>query len=237
MTQRPILITGAGKRIGLALARFFIEKKQPVIVSYRTYYPAIAGLEQAGARCIQADFSSDEGILSFANRVCELTPSLRAVIHNASDWRAEKCGLPLTQVLHQMMQVHVHAPYLLNHAFAGLLSGHGIAGGDIIHITDYVAERGSDKHIAYAASKAALENLTLSFAKKLAPEVKVNAIAPAMIMFNAGDDEAYRRQALDKSLMKIEPGVEEIINLVDWLLSSRYVTGAHHAVDGGRALR
>ncbi len=65
---------------------------------------------------------------------------------------------------------------------------------------------GSDKHIAYAASKAALDNMTRSFARKLAPDVKVNAIAPALIMFNTGDDEAYRQQALTKSLMQIAQG-------------------------------
>ena len=94
-------------------------------------------------------------------------------------------------------------PYLLNHALQDLLRGHGHAAGDIIHFTDYVVERGSDKHIAYAASKAALDNMTRSFARKLAPEVKVNAIAPAMILFNEGDDAEYRQQALNKSLMKI----------------------------------
>ena len=56
--------------------------------------------------------------------------------------------------------------------------GTGHAASDIIHFTDYVVERGSDKHIAYAASKAALDNMTRSFARKLAPEVKVNSIAP-----------------------------------------------------------
>ncbi len=112
-----------------------------------------------------------------------------------------------------MMQIHVHAPYLLNHALEDLLRGHGHAASDIIHITDYVVERGSDKHIAYAASKAALDNMTRSFARKLAPEIKVNAIAPSLIMFNEGDDEAYRQQALDKSLMKIAPGEKRLATL------------------------
>ncbi|HBR1111192.1 TPA: SDR family oxidoreductase, partial [Klebsiella pneumoniae] len=118
-----------------------------------------------------------------------------------------------------------------------LLRGHGHAASDVIHITDYVVERGSDKHIAYAASKAALDNMTRSFARKLAPEVKVNAIAPSLIMFNEGDDEAYRQQALDKSLMKIAPGEKEISDLIDYLFTSRYVTGRSFAVDGGRPLR
>ena len=233
----PILITGGGRRIGLALAHHFLNQHQPVIVSYRTPYPAIEGLQNEGAICIQADFCHDAGIQAFADEVKSKTPRLRAVIHNASGWMPEKPGTPLTDVLSAMLQIHVHAPYLLNHALEGLLRGRGHAASDIIHFTDYVVERGSDKHIAYAASKAALDNMTRSFARKLAPEVKVNAIAPSMILFNEGDDEAYRQKALNKSLMKIAPGEKEVIDLVDYLLTSCYVTGRSFAVDGGRPLR
>lgn len=131
----PILITGGGRRIGLALAWHFINQKQPVIVSY------------------------------------------------------------------------------------------------------HVVERGSDKHIAYAASKAALDNMTRSFARKLAPEVKVNSIAPSLILFNEHDDAEYRQQALNKSLMKTAPGEKEVIDLVDYLLTSCFVTGRSFPLDGGRHLR
>lgn len=236
-TPRPVLITGGGRRIGLALAHHFLNLHQPVIVSYRSYYPAIEGLQEAGATCIKADFSSNEGILAFADEVKSCTDGLRAVIHNASCWDGETPTTPLEETLHCMLQVHVHAPYLLNHAFERLLRGYGHAASDIIHFTDYVVERGSDKHIAYAASKAALDNMTRSFAKKLAPEVKVNAIAPAMILFNEHDDAEYRKEALNKCLMKIAPGEKEIIDLVDYLLTSCYVTGRSFAVDGGRPLR
>ncbi len=236
-TERPILITGGGRRIGLALAHHFLHHQQAVIVSFRTRYPAIDQLESAGAICIQADFSTDQGILSFAETVKSQTAGLRAVLHNASDWQAETRNIALSDVLTRMLQIHVHAPYLLNHALEGLLRGAGHAASDIIHFTDYVVERGSDKHIAYAASKAALDNMTRSFAKKLAPEVKVNAIAPAMILFNETDDAQYRQQALNKSLMKIVAGEKEIIELVDYLLTSCYVTGRSFAVDGGRPLR
>ncbi|MGX9741773.1 dihydromonapterin reductase [Pseudocitrobacter corydidari] len=234
--SRPILITGAGRRIGLALAHHLLNQQQPVIVSYRTHLPAIDVLEKAGAQCIQADFSTDGGIIAFAEEVKKSCSGLRAVIHNASAWVPESPRQPLSDVMHAMMQVHVNAPYLLNHALENLLRGHGHAASDIIHFTDYVVERGSDKHIAYAASKAALDNMTRSFAKKLAPEVKVNAIAPSLILFNETDDAAYRQQALNKSLMKIAPGEKEIIDLVDYLLTSCYVTGRTFAVDGGRSL-
>lgn len=132
---RPILITGGGRRIGLALAHHFLNLRHPVIVSYRTEYPSIEGLRKAGAVCIQADFSTDEGILAFAEKVKATTTGLRAVIHNASAWRAEKPGTSLSETLSAMLQIHVNAPYLLNHALQDLLRGHGHAAGDIIHFT------------------------------------------------------------------------------------------------------
>ncbi len=235
--HRPILITGGGRRIGLALARHCLHHLQPPIVSYRTRYPEIDALEDAGAVCIAADFSTPAGVEAFAEEVKARTGGLRAVIHKTSRCRPETPGAALADVMQEMMQIHVTAPYLLNHALEPLLRGHGHAASDIIHITDYVAESGSEKHIAYAASKAALDNMTRSFARKLAPEVKVNAIAPALILFNKDDDAEYREKALNKSLMKIAPGEKEILDVIDYLLGSRYVTGRTLAVDGGRPLR
>ena len=61
----PILITGAGQRIGLALAKHFLSQGQAIIITYRTRHDAVDDLEQQGAVCIHADFSSDAGIASF----------------------------------------------------------------------------------------------------------------------------------------------------------------------------
>ncbi|NLU16049.1 MAG: dihydromonapterin reductase [Serratia liquefaciens] len=233
----PVLITGGARRIGLALARSFLQRDIPVIIAYRSSYPALSELKKLGATCIQGDFATNDGIYRFAEQVRQTAPKLRAVIHNASAWQAESAEVPPEQVMAAMLQIHVYTPYLLNQLLEPCLLGQGQAGADIIHLTDYVVEKGSDKHIAYAASKAALDNMTRSFARKLAPEVKVNAIAPALIIFNPGDDEHYRQQALAKSLMKIAPGESEVVNLVNYLLESRYVTGRTHGVDGGRPLR
>jgi len=109
--QRPILITGGGRRIGLALAHHFLNLRHPVIVSYRSEYPSIEGLRKAGAICIQADFSTDEGILAFAEKVKSTTSGLRAIIHNASAWQAETPATPLSETLSCMLQIHVNAPY------------------------------------------------------------------------------------------------------------------------------
>src|SRR5690606_20307745 len=89
------------------------------------------------------------------------TSSLRAIVHNASDWHPDTPGHE-AEVFQQMFQVHMLAPYLINLHCADMLLHDGPA--DIIHISDDVTRKGSRKHIAYAASKAGLDSLTLSFA-------------------------------------------------------------------------
>lgn len=237
MKANTIIITGAGQRIGLALAEYFAQQSYQVIISYRTERNSIQYLRDLGVTCIQADFTTHEGILFFTQSVLEKQPMIRCIIHNASDWNAEKNTDDYADLLDQMIQIHVKAPYLLNLAFEPLLKQSAVADSDIIHLTDYVVSKGSAKHLAYAASKAALHNLTQSFAQKLAPYTKVNSIAPALIMFNENDDDEYKQKAQQKSLLQIPPGAEEVINAVNFILQSRYMTGQSINIDGGRAFK
>lgn len=236
----PIIITGVGKRIGYALAKHFLAQGQQVIGTYRSHYPSIDELQALGATFIQGDFYDNAQVQTLIEQLSQY-PKFRAIIHNASDWLADNSpSLAAHEVIQRMMQVHVSVPYQLNLALESQLRAGAegeIGATDVIHITDYVAEKGSAKHIAYAASKAALHNMTLSFAAKFAPEVKVNAIAPAMILFNPSDDAAYRQKTLAKAILPKEAGSQEIIALVQYLLDSRYITGRSHNVDGGRHLR
>ncbi|WP_150911847.1 dihydromonapterin reductase [Marinobacter halotolerans] len=231
----PILITGAGQRIGLAFAKHCLDRGQPVIVTYRSYRPAVDALQKAGATCIHADFSTGEGIDRFIPLLRDRTDSLRAIIHNASDWMPESDDTDPANVMNAMMQIHAMTPYRINLALRDLLENSETT-ADIIHMTDYVVEKGSAKHIAYAASKAALENLTLSFSRLLAPRVKVNSLAPSLIMFNASDDDAYRKKTLKKSLMGLEPGVAVAVDTLQFLLDNPYITGRSIPLDGGRHL-
>ena len=234
----PIVITGGAQRLGLAVARALRTEGQPVTITYRRERPLLDELRRQGIETIRADFGDDDGPEQLARELRERYPSLRALIHNASEWMPEGRHDNDAVVLESMLRVHVRAPYLLNQACGELLLNHGERHGyaDIIHMSDYVASTGSSKHIAYAASKAALDNLTLSFASKYAPTVKVNSIAPALLMFNPGDDAAYRDKAARKSLLGIVPGESEGVNAVNYLLNSRYLTGKTIAPDGGRHL-
>lgn len=232
-TVPPILITGAAQRIGLHCAKRLLDEGQPVIISYRTPRPALAQLQAQGAVTIQADFSGATGIMAFIGQVKNHTSSLRAIVHNASDWEAETPGQE-ADVFQRMFDVHMLAPYLINLHCADLLRYGGPA--DIIHISDDVTRCGSRKHIAYAATKAGLQNLTLSFAASLAPVIKVNGIAPALIEFNAEDDESYRNKALAKSALGFEPGAEVLYQSLRYLLDNPYVTGTTLTLNGGRHL-
>jgi dihydromonapterin reductase/dihydrofolate reductase len=231
-----ILITGVGKRVGLHLARTFLGRGVPVIGTYRSERPALSELSDQGADLYACDFEADGEVEELTRAIGSKYPELRAIIHNASDWLPDDCDLPPAQIMQRMMRVHVSAPYQINLALAPQLQASGNGMADIIHIGDYVSGRGSRKHIAYAASKAAQDNLTLSFAASLAPHVKVNSIAPALVLFNEGDDEAYREKALGKSLMQREGGLDEFQHAVDYLLESAYVTGRILPLDGGRHL-
>jgi len=131
--------------------------------------------------------------------------------------------------------VHMLAPYLINLHCADLLRRSQPA--DIVHISDDVARKGSANRIAYCASKAGLDSLTLSFAAQLAPQIKVNGIAPALIQFNEDDDDEYRSKTLAKSALGIEPGAEVIYQSLRYLLDNPYVTGTTLTVNGGRHLK
>ncbi|WP_374440904.1 dihydromonapterin reductase [Pseudomonas panipatensis] len=233
-SNAPILITGASQRVGLHCALRLLDAGQPLIVSYRREREGLAPLRERGAICLPADFADEAGILAFIEQVKDHTDSLRAIIHNASDWISEAPGHE-AEAFRQLFSVHMLAPYLINLHCAPLLERSQPA--DIIHISDDVARKGSARRIAYSASKAGLDNLTLSFAARFAPAIKVNTIAPALVMFNAEDDADYRARTLAKSALGIEPGPDVIYQGIRYLLDNPYVTGTTLTVNGGRHLK
>ncbi|SEJ19502.1 dihydromonapterin reductase [Pseudomonas sp. NFR16] len=230
----PVLITGASQRVGLHCAERLLHEGQPVIISYRSERPGVQRLKELGAVVIQADFSSQESVMNFIAQLKAQTDSLRAIVHNASDWLAETPG-DEAEVFTRLFSVHMLAPYLINLHCAELLQRSEVA--DIVHIGDDVTRKGSSKHIAYSASKAGLENLTLSFAARFAPHIKVNGIAPAMLMFQPDDDAAYRARTLAKSALGIEPGAEVIYRSLRYLIDNPYVTGTTLTLNGGRHVK
>jgi len=181
MAGETVIITGGAQRLGLYNAE------------------RLVGATQAG-------FSTEKGIDDFINAVLKTHSSPRAVIHNASLWFPDNLILEGKERFSDLVNVHMLAPFKINYAFKPLLDSSASAMKDIIHMTDFTVFKGSGYHAAYSGTKAALENMTLSFSAMSGPGIQINNIAPALVKFNAWDDEEYRKAAVKKSIMGFEPG-------------------------------
>ena len=223
----PILITGASQRVGLALAVELAQAGHLVVSASRSLLPQAAhpNIVQFQADLCQA--ADREALIQHLHSEYD---GLRAIIHNASLWLDD--GL---DHLETMFRLHVEAPYHLNLALGDLLAK--VDKADIIHVCDETSSRGSKSHIGYAATKAALQNMVLSFAEKYAPTVRVNGILPGLLMLKEGGDDDYRRQTLKKALLEFEPGAGPLIETVKYLLASQYSTGSQVVINGGRHLK
>ena len=227
-SQSPILVTGANRRGGLDICQALHAQGVPVIGVYRSTPGELAAIP--GVTTIQADLCDPQSRQRLLDDVSRQFDSLRGIIHNASLWLEDS-----QDNLERMLQVHVAAPYQLNEGLHELLRRSPRA--DIIHICDDTAAHGTRNHIAYAASKAALLNLMLSFAEKFAPTIRVNAISPGLLKLKEDSDEHYRNKTLRKALLEFEPGNAPLVDAVLYLLNSPYHTGNNIIINGGRHLK
>ncbi len=235
--QDAVLITGAGQRIGYYLAKSFLQQTDyPIVFTYRTHHPQVDELVALGAIGFQVDLTLPNTLPKLVNQVKEQVLSLRAVIHNASLWlsdekiQTEGGG----RNFNALFQLHVEVPFYLNRELTPLLKASVSPLKDIISLSDASVVNGvSADYVGYGSSKAALQALMKGFSKKLAPDIKVNDIAPALIMFNEGDDEEYKQRRLAQSALGIEPGPEVVWQAVQYLMNSPYTTGTVLSLDGG----
>lgn len=235
MLNNAIVITGAGQRIGLYLAKQFLTLTDyPVVFSYRTHRVGVDELLALGAIGIQVDFTEANSIESFFNKLTAQVSSIRGVIHNASVWAKDAQIENDASLFDAMLKLHIEVPYRLNNQLKPLMDRCDQPLKDIISITDSTVA--NDTHIAYSASKAGLQDMTKNFAKKYAPEIKVNSIAPGLILFNEDDSESYKKRRLAQSAIRIEPGADVIWQTVQYLMKSPYITGETIVVDGGKKL-
>lgn len=231
---RTILITGGATRLGLALSQHYLDAGWKVVMTYKTHYPSVDALRARGVQGYPLDLMDTGAVDAFIHTVVSEYPRFDALVHNASCWEADLPGLQNQAVLMRMMAIHVGAPMALTEGLADALR----EGTDpsVVMVSDHVANRGSDQHMAYAASKAAMLNLTRSLAKKYAPDIRVNALTPALLEFRAEDSAEYREHARLKSPLKRVPGFVAGVRAVDYLITQDYLTGAVLPLDGGRPL-
>lgn len=235
MSQQPTaLITGAGRRFGFELAKSLIAEGYLVFAHYNSSRDGVAELEDHGAIGVQADLTSREAVQALIKSVQEQTAHLDLLVNNASCFFTNEVVEGDPAALAAVFEVHVQAPYQLISGLQPQLKQTGKA--VVINITDIYTDSPSTDYIAYCAAKAGLANLTLSFAKALAPAIRVNGIQPGPILFLPEHDSAHRQKVLAETPLSVEGGLEPMLQAVRFLRDNPFVTGEFIKVDGGRAL-
>ncbi|MCO4205517.1 SDR family oxidoreductase [Aeromonas taiwanensis] len=228
------LVTGCGRRLGFYLCEQLVAAGWQVTGSYRSERPELAHLRALGVELVKADFAREGEVDGL---IAALAPhqDLALVIHNASAFepQADEQSAQLAQ-FEQFYRVHMAAPFQLNRALAPRLAQNANAG--IIHVTDIYIHAPAPRFAAYVATKAGAHSLAMSFARELAPAVRVNTIEPGPILFLDEHGDEWREQVLAKTPLAREGGLEPIWQAVQLLISNDYMTGASIRVDGGRSL-
>ena len=228
------LVTGCGRRLGFYLCEQLVAAGWQVTGSYRSERPELAIIAAQGVELVQADFGREEDVGKLID-VLATHQDLTLVIHNASAFEPQATD-PAAQLaqFEQFYRVHMAAPFQLNRALAPQLASNPNA--SIIHITDIYIHAPAPRFASYVATKAGAHSLAMSFARELAPTVRVNTIEPGPILFLDEHDESWRQQVLAKTPLAREGGLEPIWQAVQLLVGNSYMTGASIKVDGGRAL-
>ena len=237
------LITGAAQRIGACIARSLHRAGYRVVLHYRHSASA------ANALLAELNSSRDNSACAIAVELCELTQlerlanqavahwgRLDALINSASTFYATPLGQSSEAQWDELVGSNMKAPFFLAQALAPALRE---TGGAIINITDIYADRPLPRHTVYCMAKAGNAMLTRSLALELAPQVRVNGIAPGAILWpeQGGASNSEAQQSLLRKIPLGRTGeAQDIADTVLFLLRSSYITGQIVAVDGGRSI-
>jgi len=235
--QKKVLVTGTSRRVGLHLAKRLHRDGYSVLAHYRSETEGVQELKALGIETIRADFDSRDSILEFVTRLRHQYRSLRATIHNASSFTPTDVDLARAAEQYEtFFLVHMMAPFLINQGLHDRLQGDGDDPADIIHITDINVENPTPSFDIYGTTKAGLHNMMLVLAKKYAPNIKVNAIAPGPVLFTESHSEQVKQNMMAETPLAREGGAEPVYLAVKSLLTNPFLTGVSIPVDGGRRL-
>jgi len=241
MSKKTVLITGGAKRIGAVTAKYFHERDWNIVLHYNNSEKEAHALsetlnsEREGS-CfkIKADFSSEESIASMVKEFLNLECGLDVLINNASSFYPTPIDDASREQWANLLDTNTTAPMFLIKAFRETLRKNK---GSVINVSDSLAAKGIKNFSLYSSAKAALETLSKSLAKELAPEIRVNAVAPGAILWP--ENEEIGEEAKTKILSKIDLGrignPLDIASAIYFLSEASYITGQVLKVDGGRS--
>ena len=241
MQGKVVLITGGAKRVGAAICRRLHGAGADLMLHYRAsagearlLQAELNGIRGDSVALVQADLLELAQLPALVERTLGTYGRLDALVNNASSFHPTPIGEIDAADWDDLMGTNLKAPLFLSQAAAPALRK---AHGAIVNITDIHADRPLKNYVVYSAAKAGLAGLTRSLARELAPEVRVNAVAPGPILWPDDDqfDELSRQRIVSQTPLKREGTPEDIARAVHFLLyDAPYVTGETIAVDGGR---
>lgn len=236
------LVTGAGRRIGAAIARRLHGEGMNVVLHYRSSAADAGALRDEleavradSADLAEADLLDVAAIDALARAAAKRWGRLDALVNNASAFYPTPVGTITEAQWDDLVGSNLKAPVFLSQAVAPALAAHG---GSIVNIVDIHAERPLSDHPVYSITKAGLLMATRALARELAPEIRVNGVSPGAILWpEDGLDEAGRERIIGRIALKRQGEPGDIARAVLFLLrDAPYVTGQVIAVDGGRSL-
>ncbi len=235
---RTALVTGGAKRLGRAIALRLAEAGADVAIHYHSSADAAADTADAVAAlgrrawALPADLDDPDAAADLFARAAEQAGAIDILVNNASNFPANRVlEFPL-ESLWENLRLHAASPLMLARALAQ--QGRP---GDIVNMLDSRVVDYDHAHAAYHLSKRTLLTLTKMLALELAPAIKVNAVAPGLILPPPGQNESYLQQLASTNPLNRHGSPEGIAEAVLFLVRSDFVTGQVLYVDGGRHMK
>jgi pteridine reductase len=237
------LVTGAAKRIGACICRTLHAHGANVVIHYGHSAAAAEALaadlnaaRPGSAHTLQGNLTDRATPQRLLDAVRDLSGGrLDILVNNASTFYPTPLADVDANNWEDLIGTNLKAPLFMAQAAAPLLRA---AGGQIINIVDIHAQRPLKDHVVYGPAKAGLAMLTRSLAKDLAPEVRVNGVAPGAILWPEQGMTAEAEKSILRQIPLARTGTpEDIARTVLFLVQDApYITGQIIAVDGGRSI-
>jgi len=235
------LITGAARRIGATIARRLHAAGYDVALHCRRSREALDALidtlddaRPGSTLALQADLADVASSQSMIDATIAHFGRLDALVNNASAFYATPLRIATPAEWDDLFGANARGPFFLAQAAAPHLAARN---GAIVNLVDVYAERPLADHPIYCMSKAALAMMTKALARDLAPEIRVNGVAPGAILWpDAGKSAAEQRKLIERTPLGRTGTPEDIASAVEWLLGASFVTGEIVRIDGGRHL-
>lgn len=241
---RVVLVTGAARRVGAEIARCLHAAGCRVAIHYRhSGVEAVALRDELNRRragsalALPADLNDCAALPGLVAACVDAFGALDALVNNASSFYPTRFGEIDQAAWTDLIGSNLKAPLFLAQAAAPYLRARS---GSVVNIVDIHAERPLERYLVYSVAKAGLAGLTRALAIELAPQVRVNAVAPGAIVWpEDGQFPAQERQRIiEHSLLRRVGSAADIAAAVRFLiLEAPYMTGQTVTVDGGRSVR